>query len=76
MPSKTSPSTRSVVPLAVKLLPESPLWLRANGRVEQARVVGVFSLVTLASLLTWYGLTTWLPQPMRVPSENEGVSPA
>ena len=87
-----------VVPVAVKLLPESPLWLRAKGKVEQARAIeerfGVtvaeaepapttsrplrtlvrppyrraivlFSLVTLASLFTWYGLTTWLPQLMR-----------
>ena len=82
--------------LIVALLPESPSWLRAHGRVRDAveveRRFGVavvedagprhrpgfrtilsppfvgatvlFALASIATLLAWYGLGTWLPKLM------------
>ena len=82
--------------LIVALLPESPSWLRAHGRVEEAvdveRRFGVavvehtaplhrpgirtilrppfvgatvlFATASIATLLAWYGLGTWLPKLM------------
>ena len=88
-----------LVPVALRLLPESPAYLRARGRtVEADRIAAVFGLpapaavpapagrrspvrtlftdgmgpatigiwiVTICSLLTLFGLSTWLPQIMR-----------
>jgi MFS transporter, AAHS family, benzoate transport protein len=82
--------------LIVVLLPESPSWLRAHGRVDKAlaieRQFGVtvvehtgakhrpgirtilrppflgatvlFATASIATLLAWYGLGTWLPKLM------------
>lgn len=82
--------------LVVALLPESPGWLRAHGRVAEAVAVErrfglpsvehtghhhrpgirtilrppfvgatvLFALASVATLLAWYGLGTWLPKLM------------
>lgn len=89
-----------LIPVAWKVLPESPAYLRAVGRDDEAAVISAryglaipvaprrfgsatrgaavrlfrdgharstvcIWLVTLVSLLTIFGLTTWLPQLMR-----------
>jgi AAHS family benzoate transporter-like MFS transporter len=89
-----------LVPVALRLLPESPAFLRARGRAAEAdRIAAAFGLpapaapvaqpagrrspvralfadgmgsatigiwvVTVCSLLTLFGLSTWLPQIMR-----------
>src|SRR3954470_22927915 len=89
-----------LVPVALRLLPESPAYLRARGRTAEAdRIAAAFGLpapaaavpapagrrspvrtlfadgmgpatigiwiVTICSLLTLFGLSTWLPQIMR-----------
>ncbi len=97
-----------LVPVALRLLPESPAYLRAQGRTAEAdRIAAAFGLpapaaapvpqpagrrspvrtlfadgmgpatigiwvVTICSLLTLFGLSTWLPQIMR--SAGYGLS--
>jgi AAHS family benzoate transporter-like MFS transporter len=87
-----------LVPVALRLLPESPAYLRARGRTAEAdgiaaafglpapaapapagrrspvrtlfadgmgpATIGIW-IVTICSLLTLFGLSTWLPQIMR-----------
>ncbi len=96
-----------LVPVALRLLPESPAYLRTQGRTAEAdRIAAAFRLpapttpvpqpagrrspvralfadgmgpatigiwvVTICSLLTLFGLSTWLPQIMR--SAGYGLS--
>ena len=63
-----------VIPAVLRFLPESPQWRRAPAtgpalrtllRPPHRAATVLFSLATVATLFTWYGLTTWLPQLMR-----------